>query len=239
MQEQVKCLIIEDEPLAAEVLSDYINDVPHLTLMGICEDAIYASSFLKEQSVDLIFLDIHLPKVKGLDFLKTLIHPPKVILTTAYHQYALQGYEHNVVDYLLKPIDFERFLQAVQKVDVQDRIGDRAEEAKNKQRPFRFFRVNKRNVKVFLDEIQYVESLKEYVRIYTAKDRLITKFQVGELEAELKDPNLIRIHRSFLVAKDKIEAYSSSTIEINDQSLPIGRTYREEVLKILSNYRFD
>lgn len=239
MQEQIKCLIIEDEPLAAEVLSDYIHDVPHLALMGICEDAIYASSFLKEQSVDLIFLDIHLPKLKGLDFLKTLVHPPKVILTTAYHQYALQGYEHNVVDYLLKPIDFERFLQAVQKVDLQDQTADRVEEAKNKQRPFRFFRVNKRNVKVFLDEIRYVESLKEYVRIHTKKDQLVTKFQIGELETELMDPNLIRIHRSFLVAKDKIEAYSNSTVEINGQQIPIGRTYREDVLQLLSNYTFD
>lgn len=239
MQEQIKCLIIEDEPLAAEVLSDYINDVPHLALMGICEDAIYASSFLKEQAVDLIFLDIHLPKLKGLDFLKTLIHPPKIILTTAYHQYALEGYEHNVVDYLLKPIDFERFLQAVQKVDLQNKTADRVEEIKNTQRPFRFFRVDKRNVKVFLDEIRYVESLKEYVRIYTNKDRLVTKFQIGELETELKNPNLIRIHRSFLVAKDKIEAYSTSTVEINGQQIPIGRTYREEVIRILSNYTFD
>lgn len=239
MQEQIKCLIIEDEPLAAEVLSDYIHDVPHLALMGVCEDAIYASSFLKEQSVDLIFLDIHLPKLKGLDFLKTLVHPPKVILTTAYHQYALQGYEHNVVDYLLKPIDFERFLQAVQKVDLQDGTADRIEEAKSKQRPFRFFRVNKRNVKVFLDEIDYVESLKEYVRIHTKKDQLVTKFQIGELETELMDPNLIRVHRSFLVAKDKIEAYSNSTVEINSQQIPIGRTYREDVLQLLSNYTFD
>ncbi len=239
MQEQIKCLIIEDEPLAAEVLSDYIDDVPHLTLMGICEDAIYASSFLKEHSVDLIFLDIHLPKLKGLDFLKTLIHPPKVILTTAYHQYALQGYEHNVVDYLLKPIDFERFLQAVQKIDFQTKMVDRTAETKNIQKPFRFFRVNKRNVKVFLDEIRYVESLKEYVRIHTAKDRLVTKFQIGELEAELKDTNLIRIHRSFLVAKDKIEAYSSSSVEIDGQQIPIGRTYREDVIKILSNYTVD
>lgn len=239
MQEQIKCLIIEDEPLAAEVLSDYINDVPHLALMGICEDAIYASSFLKEQAVDLIFLDIHLPKLKGLDFLKTLIHPPKVILTTAYHQYALQAYEHNVVDYLLKPIDFERFLQAVQKVDLQNKRVDRVEETKNTQRPFRFFRVNKRNVKVFLDEIRYVESLKEYVRIHTTKDRLVTKFQIGELETELNDPNLIRIHRSFLVAKDKIEAYSTSAVEVHGQQIPIGRTYREGVIKILSNYTFD
>lgn len=236
MQERIKCLIIEDEPLAAEVLSDYINEVPHLALVGICEDAIYASSFLKEQQVDLLFLDLHLPKLKGLDFLKTLVKPPKVILTTAYHQYALQGYEHNVVDYLLKPVAFERFLMAVQKVDFKDKVENRNDSAGREGMRFKFFRVNKRNVKVFLDDILYVESLKEYVSIHTTKERLVTKFQIGVLEAELKELNLIRIHRSFLVAKDKIEAYSAAEVEVNGQQLPIGRTYREEVLAALSRY---
>ena len=237
MQERIRCLIIEDEPLAAEVLSDYVKDVPHLTLLGICEDAIYASSFLLKHEVDLLFLDIHLPKLKGLDFLKTLRYPPKVILTTAYHQYALQGYEQNVVDYLLKPIEFERFLQAVQKVNIDDHSKREDKQIDTVNRPFRFFRVNKRNVKVFLDEVLYVESLKEYVRIYTMKDQLVTKFQIGELEAELKNPNLIRIHRSFLVAKDKIEAYSSSEVEIAGKQLPIGKTYREGVQDVLSRYK--
>ncbi|MEZ5040900.1 MAG: LytTR family DNA-binding domain-containing protein [Saprospiraceae bacterium] len=236
MQERIKCLIVEDEPLAAEVLSDYVNEVPHLELLGICEDAIYTSSFLKERQVDLLFLDLHLPKLKGLDFLKTLVKPPKVILTTAYHQYALQGYEHNVVDYLLKPVAFERFLMAVQKVDFKDKVEDKNDSSDRGGMRFKFFRVNKRNVKVFLDDILYVESLKEYVSIHTRKERLVTKFQIGVLEAELKDLNLIRIHRSFLVAKDKIEAYSAAEVEVNGQQLPIGRTYREEVLAALSHY---
>lgn len=236
MPERIRCLIVEDEPLAAEVLSDYISEVPHLELVGICEDAIFASSFLKQNEVDLLFLDIHLPKLKGLDFLKMLTHPPQVILTTAYHQYALEAFEYDVIDYLLKPIEFDRFLQAVHKVEVGNREGLSQLAEASSQEPFRFFRVNKKNVKVLLKDIVYVESLKEYVRIYTAQDSIVTKFQIGELQAALAAPNLMRIHRSYLVAKNKISAYSATEVEVEGKSLPIGRTYREAVHAVLSEF---
>ena len=165
------CLIVEDEPLAAEVLQDYIKQVPFLNLKAVCKDAIYAIELLQKEKVDLIFLDIHLPKLKGLDFIKTVSHPPRIIITTAYHEYALQGYEYNVLDYLLKPIEFNRFLMAVNKLAPAADIQKPAE--KNSARPdndYLFFNVNKKKVRIFLSEILYIESLKEYIRIVT-KDR--------------------------------------------------------------------
>lgn len=236
MLERIRCLIVEDEPLAAEVLADYIAEVPHLELVTTCEDAIYASSVLKRESIDLLFLDIHLPKLKGLDFLKMLSHPPQVILTTAYHQYALEAFEYDVIDYLLKPIEFERFLQAVHKVKLEKILEVSGGKEKQEEDAFRFFRVNKRNIKVKLKDIIFVESLKEYVRIYTEERTIITKFQIGELQRSLEEPNLLRIHRSFLVAKSKISAYSATEVEVAGKSLPIGRTYREEVHAVLSQF---
>ncbi|NRB51224.1 MAG: response regulator transcription factor [Saprospiraceae bacterium] len=236
MPEHIRCLIVEDEPLAAEVLADYIGEVPHLELVSICEDAIYASSFLKQNAIDLLFLDIHLPKLKGLDFLKMLSHPPQVILTTAYHQYALEAFEYDVLDYLLKPIEFERFLQAVHKVKMEKTEGGYSNSEVSAEEEFRFFRVNKKNVKVLLKDIVYVESLKEYVRICTEDRSIVTKFQIGELQTTLAIPNLLRIHRSYLVAKNKISAYSATEVEIQGKTIPIGRTYREEVHSILSEF---
>ncbi|MCB0608869.1 MAG: response regulator [Lewinella sp.] len=226
----LRCLIIEDEPLAAEILEDYIRDTPGLTLAGHCRDALYAMEFLRLQQVDLIFLDIHLPRLKGLEFLKTLSDPPKVILTTAYHEYALESYEYNVVDYLLKPIGFARFLKAVNKV----RQADEAQPpAPARERQYRFFNVNRTKVKIYLDEILFVESLKEYVRIFTQTGTCVTKFQIGEVHAFFNDGNFIRIHRSFLVAKDKVKAFTASEVEVGNKRLPVGRSYRGEVLRLL------
>lgn len=230
---KLKCLIVEDEPLAAEGLEAFIRQTPVLEFAGACSDALAALEFLKNRPVDVLFLDIHLPKLKGLDFLKTLKNPPQVILTTAYHQYALEGYELNVVDYLLKPFGFPRFLAAVDKL----RIPAQAQPAPVNPaplRPFHFFNENKRQVKVFNDEILYVESLKEYVKIHTTTgDTIVTRFQLGEFEGHLKDDNLLRIHRSFLVAKDKVRAFSAAEVEVEGRKLPIGSSYRAAVDKAL------
>lgn len=225
----LNCLIVEDEPLAAEILEDYIEDVPFLKLRGTYSDAIEAMEVLAKEQIEVLFLDIHLPKIKGLAFLRTLKNPPQVILTTAYHQYALEGYELEVVDYLLKPIEFARFLKAVQKLKKE---GVPPIDS-SRERPFRFFNENKRMVKVYLDEILYVESMKEYVKIIAKDQEVLTKFQIGSLEEELADANLIRVHRSFLVALDKIDAYSAVEIDIRGNRLPIGRSYRSEVHQLL------
>ncbi|MBK9015461.1 MAG: response regulator transcription factor [Saprospiraceae bacterium] len=232
---KLRCLVIEDEPLAAEGLEEFIRQVPTLEFVGACADALSALEFLKNHAVDVLFLDIHLPKLKGLDFLKTLQHPPQVILTTAYHQYALEGYELNVVDYLLKPFGFPRFLAAVNKLAVgSPQLAVQLPVTNHQSRPFHFFNENKRQVKVFNDEILYVESLKEYVKIILAGGKsVVTRFQLGEFEAHLNNPNLLRIHRSYLVAKDKIEAFSATEVEVAGVKLPIGRSYQAEVAKVL------
>lgn len=232
--QKITCLIVEDEPLAAEVLEDYINQVPFLQLVCICGDAISALEVLQREKIELLFLDIHLPKLKGLDFIKTLDHPPKVIITSAYQDYALQGYELNVVDYLLKPIEFKRFVNAVNKARQQMEIYRSLDNPEMpNERAFLFFNVSKKKVKMFLDEILYIESLKEYIKIVSHDKYILTKFQLGQTEDLLKNKNFIRIHRSFIVAKDKIDAFSATDIEIQGKLIPIGRSYKEQVYATL------
>lgn len=232
--QKITCLIVEDEPLAAEVLEDYINQVPFLQLVGICGDAIFALEVLQREKIGLIFLDIHLPKLKGLDFIKTLDNPPKIIVTSAYQDYAIEGYELNVVDYLLKPVEFKRFVNAVNKARQQMEIHRSPDMVqKPNERAFLFFNVGKKKVKMFLDEILYIESLKEYIKIVSQEKSILTKFQLRQTEDLLKNKNFIRIHRSFIVAKDKVDAFSATDIEIQGKLIPIGRSYKEQVYATL------
>lgn len=221
--QNLNCLIIEDEPIATEILEDYIVEVPHLQLRASCTDALFALEILQKEKIDVIFLDLHLPKLKGFEFLKTLSEKPQVIVTTAYHQYAVEGYELEIVDYLLKPIAFSRFLKAVNKLKMP------AVKMGKTDRPHHFFNVNKTQIKVYLDEILYIESLKEYVKIHTIDKTLVTKFQIGEIERFLGNPNLLRVHRSYLVAKDKVEAFTAVAVIVNGNKIPIGKRYREVI----------
>lgn len=234
--QQYRCLIVEDEPLAAELLQDYIRLVPFLELQDVCPDAMYAMEVLQKKKIDLVFLDIHLPRLKGLDFIKILRNPPAIIITSAYHEYALQGYEYNVVDYLLKPIEFSRFLMAVNKLK-QAVTGDTAITTiyQPAERKYLFFNVSKKKIKVFLDEIIYIESLKEYSRIVTKDQSILTKCQLGQVEELLAKDNFLRIHRCFIVAKDKIEAFTAANVEINGKQIPVGRSYKEAVQAALNS----
>lgn len=192
---KLTCLIIEDEPIAADVLKDYISQISFLELRGICKDAIFALEHLQKEEIDVLFLDIHLPKLKGLDFLKILKNKPQTILTTAYHQYALDAFEEDVVDYLMKPIEFSRFLKAVNKLKPKETTEQKVSIAiTNDSRPYRFFNVNKKMVKVFYDEILYIESLKDYSRIVTEETTLVVRGQIGEMEQLFKDFQFMRIH---------------------------------------------
>lgn len=234
--QKFNCLIVEDEPLAAEILEDYIHQVPFLKLIAKCNDAIYAIELLQKEKIDLVFLDIHLPKLKGLDFIKTLSDPPQIIITSAYPEYALQGYELNVIDYLLKPIEFNRFIMAVNKLKHLNEFEHISKvSATLPERPSLFFNVSKKKVKMFLDEILYIESLKEYIKVISKDKSILTKFQLGEIEDILNKNNFLRIHRSFIVAKDKIDAFSATDVEINGQQIPIGRSYKEIVIASLEN----
>lgn len=220
---KIKCIIIEDEPLAAKVLTDYISQVPFLELQKVCKDAFQASEFLLQQDTDLMFLDIHLPRLKGMAFLKTLVNPPAVIVTTAYHQYAVEGFELNVTDYLLKPFEFERFLTAVNKVWT-----DRKRTAAG-ERDYIFVTVQKRRVRIPFSEILYVESQREYIRIVTTQQEHISKMSTNEIEELLPFHRFRRVHRSFIVSVSKIESYTAEAISLQGISIPIGRAYKDVI----------
>ena len=230
----LNCLIVEDEPLAAEIVQSYIGQVSFLKLEGICTDAISAFELLKQKKIDVIFLDIHLPKLKGIDFLKTLKIRPKIIITSAFKQYALEGFELEIMDYLLKPFSFVRFLKAVDRLNINERMIT-STSTEIQERPFRFFNVNKKQIKVFLDDILCIESLKDYVKIFTKEKYLVTKFQLGEIEKYLNDKNFLRVHRSFIVSKSAIVSISSHEIDIGEKLIPIGRNYLLLVKKELGN----
>lgn len=222
----IRCIIIEDEPLAVKVLTDYILQVPYLKLEETFKDAILATDYLRQNDTDLIFLDIHLPKLKGMSFLKTLTNPPSVIITTAYHQYAIEGFELNVTDYLLKPFDFERFLKAVTKVKKSERGKLKPDEMQG-EKDFIFLNVQKKRVKILFSEILYIESQQEYIKIITTKKEYIVKMSTHEIESLLPANLFKRIHRSFIVSISRIDSYSADTVEVNGVSIPIGRGYRD------------
>lgn len=234
---QFNCIIVEDEPLAAEVLQDYISQVPFLNLQATCSDAIYALEVLKSEKVDVIFLDIHLPRLKGFEFLKILKRPPQVIVTSAYREYALDGYELNVVDYLLKPINFNRFLMAVNKLKMdvlqssEILFSDSAASVSEKEHIY--ININKKRIKIYLDDILYVESKREYISIFTKEKSYLAKYQLSEFEAQLDKNRFLRVHRSFVVSRNKIGAFGAATIDVRGVQIPIGRSYKELVLSTL------
>ena len=222
---KIRSIIIEDEPLAVKVLSDYILQVPFLELQGTFKDAIRATDFLRDNDTDLIFLDIHLPKLKGMAFLKTLANPPAVIITTAYHQYAVEGFSLNVTDYLLKPIEFERFLIAVSKVKTAHR--DQRPNDSQETKDFIFLNMQKKKVKILFSEILYIESQREYIKIMTTKKEYLSKMSTQEMEALLPAHLFKRVHRSFIVSISKIDSYSSEEVEVNGITIPVGRGYKD------------
>jgi two-component system, LytTR family, response regulator len=223
---KIKCIIIEDEPLAVKVLADYISQVPFLELQGSFKDAILATDFLRDHQADLIFLDIHLPKLKGMAFLKTLTHPPAIIITTAYHQYAVEGFEMNVTDYLLKPFDFERFLVAVTKVKTATTPGNEEPQA---TKDHLFLNVQKKKVKILFQDIIYIESQREYIKIVTTKGEYLSKMSTHEIEDLLPANQFKRVHRSYIISLSKIDSYTAEEVEVSGISIPIGRGYRESM----------
>lgn len=227
------CIIIEDEQLLAEVLADYVKQVPFLDLKNIFGDGIAAMEWLLENKVDLIFIDINLPKLKGLDFIRMFQGSSKFIITTAYHEHALEGYELNVIDYLLKPISFARFLKAVNKLTGDEKPVEKAVVGQIAAKDYLYVNINKRRVKVNFSEILYIEGMKEYVKIYTAKDKWhITKMQIGQMD-ELLNEQFLRIHRSYIVAKSKITSYNMAEVSIGNIILPVGTNYKESLEKEL------
>jgi DNA-binding LytR/AlgR family response regulator len=236
---KLQCLIVDDEPPALDVLESYINAVETVELAGRCENAIQAFQVLQQKKVDLIFLDIKMPQLLGTDFVRSLRNPPPIIFTTAYRDYALEGYELDIVDYLLKPIPLDRFLRAVGKV-IYPSISPTAQATvssvpylPNKD-AFLYFRTDRKSVKVFVREILYVESLKDYVRIVTVVGHpLVVKQSISSLLDLLPPDQFVRIHRSYIVAIDHVKSYTSQHIEIAGQELPVGGLYQKDVPRAL------
>lgn len=226
MSDKIRCIIVEDEPLAVKVLRAYIEQVPFLDLQEVFKDAIAAGEYLRDHAVQLIFLDIHLPKLRGMAFIKTLSQPPAIIVTTAYYQYAVEGFELNVTDYLLKPFDFQRFFKAVNRVKTAQEERRQAAQVLPEQ-DFVFLNVQKKKVKIQFADILYIESQREYVKVVTGQKTYLSKLGTGEMEAILPPQLFRRVHRSFIVSVRKIEAYTAEAVEINGVSIPIGRGYRE------------
>jgi two-component system LytT family response regulator len=231
----IKCLVADDEPAARNVLTRYIKEVPMLELVGECSNAIQVISLLQTHPIDLLFLDIHMPQLKGTDFLKALNTPPKTIFTTAYEQYALQSYELNALDYLLKPIQFHRFLKAVQKVmQLATPLETEQVSIQPARDLFIYFRANRKMVKVLLNDILYIESIKDYIKVFTTSGVIITKTSISSIEELLPENNFIRTHRSFIVSLQKVKSFTSEIIEIEKTEVPIGKMFRQNVLKILA-----
>ena len=229
---KLKCLLVDDEPPALKILSTYLENMDNLELVGTCANALEAMQTLKEQQVDVIFLDIKMPRLLGTEFIRTLRNPPKVIFTTAHKDYALDGFDLDAVDYLLKPFSFERFVRAVNKLTAGvDQPGGHS--AGIPGEAFLYFRIDRKMVKVELSAISYIESLKDYSRIMRKEDKpLVVKKPISSIEQLLPGDRFIRIHRSFIVAIDKITAFTQNDIEIGEQEIPIGKLYRHQLARL-------
>lgn len=232
---KTRCLIIDDEQPAIELLEKYASMIDQLEVIGTSHSAVKAFDMLKEFEVDLIFLDIRMPVLNGVDFVRTLKNPPSVILTTAYRKYALDGFELDVIDYLLKPIAFDRFLKAVDKYHARINTSDKERSGSSSDSDHIFFNLNKTNHKVLLKDILYVESLKDYVRIHTSEENIVVKGNIGTLMKQLPQDRFIRIHRSFAIAISHIKSYNQRAVDINGTKLPIGVSYRNEIANRFDN----
>ena len=228
---KLKCVIVDDEPLAITILEGHLKKIPYVEIVGKFGSALPVYEFLKNNKVDLLFLDIEMPELTGIDFVKSLTYTPAVIFTTANKNYAIEGFDLNVDDYILKPISFERLFKSVNRVFESEKESNLSTETRDSV----YLKENKKMVRVYFKNILYLESLKDYVKIVTSCKTVITKQQLSYFEEILQPSEFMRIHRSFIIAINKIDSYSLSGIDIGDQELPIGRKYKEDVIKVLDN----
>lgn len=229
----IRCLVVDDEPLAREAIITYIEKMPDLALVGECENAIQAMSILRENHIDLIFLDIEMPEIDGVSFLKYLKKNPGVIFTTAYRNYAVEAFDLDVIDYLLKPISFDRFIIAVNKFYERENHPVSKNVIMPDNRSYINVKANRKTYKIDVKRIDYIESLKDYVKIICSDESIVTHDSLSNLEDILKKFGFIRIHNSFLVATDKIKSFNSESIFLEEKELPISRTYKKYVLSQL------
>ncbi|MFX0556622.1 LytR/AlgR family response regulator transcription factor [Maribacter sp. CXY002] len=233
----VHCIIIEDQPPAQRVLQKFIAEMETMVLKGVFADALKAIEFINSESVDLIFLDIHLPKISGIDFLKTLHKPPNIILTTAFSEYALESYDYNVVDYLLKPFSFERFVKAVSKIKTKDTLTQKEPKASKMatNKEFIFVKCGYELVKIDIDQIRYIQSDADYTELYTNDKKYLTPEPLRHWEENLDTKTFMRIHRSYIVNTSKIEKIIGNKVRLDQNtSLPIGRAFKENFIRLVT-----
>ncbi|WEK37760.1 MAG: LytTR family DNA-binding domain-containing protein [Candidatus Pseudobacter hemicellulosilyticus] len=235
---KIKCLLVDDEPPAIDLIAAYIDRMDDLEVAGRCSNAIDAFGFLQKNRIDLLFLDINMPRMSGLDLIRSLQDRPRIVLTTAYREFAADGFDLDVLDYLVKPISFDRFLKAIAKfnqlhsfrqTEVPEQLPDGFDKA------YMYFKVNKEVKKIFLRDILYIESIKDYVKIVTADKALITYQRLSYMEEKLPEHKFLRVHKSFIVSADRIAGYNNDVIRVGEHSLPLGRSYKQSFLKFIAH----
>ena len=236
MSDKITCMIVDDEPMAREIISSFVGKIHNLELVATCKNVSEAFSVLQKESIQLIFLDINMPEISGLSLAKSIQHKSQVIFTTAYREYAIEGFDLQAVDYLLKPISFDRFLKAVQKYFdlhaskeiIKQEIVSEAKETSI------FVRSDRKMVKVRFKEINYIESLSDYVKIFTDKETIITRETISNIESKLPSNEFLRTHRSYIVSMPKIDSFTNEFLELDKKAIPISRSYKENVLQKLA-----
>lgn len=232
---KINCLIIDDEPLAINVIKNFLENFKNFEVVGTCKDAVEGFNFLSNQDVDVIFLDINMPTISGLDFLRSLQNPPAVVITTAYREYAVESFELDVIDYLVKPFSLQRFMKTISRIEQRSAEKDSNEgnHSDDNEKAHVFFKIDKKMIKVYLDDILYIESLKDYVRIKTYDESLINHNNLVGIAEILPADDFVRIHRSYIIAINKVKAIDGNQVEIADKLLPIGRNYQKDIKNLL------
>ena len=233
---KLRCLLIDDEPPALKILASYISNINGLEIVGQCKNALEALDVLNQRTVDVIFLDIKMPKILGTEFLKNLSHPPKVIFVTAYREYAVEGYELDAVDYLVKPVSFERFFKAITKLNrmMGKETISASVDYKSNPEAFVYLKVDKDMKKIFVNDIVYIESWKDYIKLFLVNGKnLIAKQTITAMENLLSEHKFMRVHRSYMVSINKISGYNGISVQLETKEIPIGRLYKQVVMEKL------
>ena len=237
MAKTIKCIIVDDEPMAREILENHLNRIDSIEIIGLCKNAVEAFNLLNSHSIDLIFLDINMPEISGLSFARSINKNIKVIFTTAYREYAVDGFDLKAVDYLLKPISFDRLIQSIQKYK-NESLDFQKEDSQNQiteKSDYFFVRFNRKMIKIKFSELKYIESLSDYVKLFINDKVIITRETISSIEAKLPTRDFLRIHRSFIVSVDKIDSFTQEFVEIDNKAIPISRSYKNDVKHRLDN----
>lgn len=233
---KIRCLLVDDEPPALKVLQKHLSLVQGFEVVAQCNNALEALEIIQNKTIDLIFLDIKMPHLSGIDFLKSLANPPKVILVTAYREFALESYDLDVVDYLLKPVSFERFMKAISKIKInnKDNILNQPNEYVQNPDSFIYLKVDKSMQKILLNDITYIESIKDYIKIFLTNNKtILANHSISNVENLLSAHRFLRVHRSYIISITKITRYTTLAVHLNDVEIPIGRLYKQQVMEAI------